>query len=438
MRRSAALAGALFALALPATARAEAGYTTILDGTATGTDASFDKWAQAGSGNFTLQADGSITPTGGLGMRWYTVKQYGDISFKVDYKDARTNAGYSNGGVMVRSPDPRIPVADRPTSWTYDWAGLPGPWPAAKHYQSDPASPNSGYRTGCSATSTARTNSAYVTVFCGEEVQVNDSPDGGTLDPKKTGSIYNFADLDAVQSNAVERYPTLGVWHTMEVRLVGQQYTVLVDGKLINQWDGRIPMTTVRAGDPPTMARQFPTGYVGLQNHGQGDIIQYRDARVKELAAPPKNTSAPVVTGDGYTGRPLTCAPGTWANVAAGQTYVIEWFRSNKAPNDAPQEPDFATTKVSTTATYRPTSADLGKVVWCRVTATNAEGGTAWATQAAPAITLAGDYPTTVGGTVPATLSLTLGTPASFGAFVARRGDGLLRPDHRDRHLHRG
>ncbi len=35
-----------------------------------------------------------------------------------------------------------------------------------------------------------------------------------------------------------------------------------------------------------------------------------------------------------------------------------------------------------------------------------------------------------VGGTVPATLSLTLGTPASFGAFAAGRRARLQRLDH--------
>ena len=40
-----------------------------------------------------------------------------------------------------------------------------------------------------------------------------------------------------------------------------------------------------------------------------------------------------------------------------------------------------------------------------------------------------------VGGTVPATLSLTLGVPASFGAVHAGRGAGLLGLDVGDRHL---
>ena len=42
-----------------------------------------------------------------------------------------------------------------------------------------------------------------------------------------------------------------------------------------------------------------------------------------------------------------------------------------------------------------------------------------------------------VGGSVPATLSLTLGTPASFGAVHAGRRQATTRPDHGQRDLHR-
>ena len=39
---------------------------------------------------------------------------------------------------------------------------------------------------------------------------------------------------------------------------------------------------------------------------------------------------------------------------------------------------------------------------------------------------------------MPATLSLTLGTPAAFGAFTPGVTQGLQRVDDRERHLHRG
>ena len=45
---------------------------------------------------------------------------------------------------------------------------------------------------------------------------------------------------------------------------------------------------------------------------------------------------------------------------------------------------------------------------------------------------------TTVGGTVPATLSLTLGPPATFARVHAGRRADLHGVDHRERHLHRG
>ena len=71
----------------------------------------------------------------------------------------------------------------------------------------------------------------------------------------------------------------------MEIRTIGQQYTILVDGKIINQFDNSIPKITTRAGDPPTMARQFAQGYLGLQTHGGNDRISYREIQVKEFAA---------------------------------------------------------------------------------------------------------------------------------------------------------
>ncbi len=44
----------------------------------------------------------------------------------------------------------------------------------------------------------------------------------------------------------------------------------------------------------------------------------------------------------------------------------------------------------------------------------------------------------TVGGSVPATLALTMGTPASFGAVHAGPAEGLLRHHDGERHLDRG
>ncbi len=68
-----------------------------------------------------------------------------------------------------------------------------------------------------------------------------------------------------------------------------------------------------------------------------------------------------------------------------------------------------------TNSTYSPTAADVGKVIHCALVA-NINGATVWKTAVAPEIQVAATQ--NVGGNVPATMSLTLGTAASFGDFV--------------------
>src|SRR5919108_6509977 len=87
---------ALVALALlPASASAqytapppEPGFHYIFDGTASGSDASFDKWlASNGATAVTLDpALGAMNPnTSGFGMKWYPVKALGDVVVKLEY-----------------------------------------------------------------------------------------------------------------------------------------------------------------------------------------------------------------------------------------------------------------------------------------------------------------------------------------------------------------
>ena len=88
--RWAATLTALAAVALvPASADAqytapppEPGFEYIFDGTATGSDASFDKWLSAnGATAVTLDPElGAMNPnTSGFGMKWYPVKALGDV-----------------------------------------------------------------------------------------------------------------------------------------------------------------------------------------------------------------------------------------------------------------------------------------------------------------------------------------------------------------------
>jgi 3-keto-disaccharide hydrolase len=427
-------------------------FTTLLDGTLTGTPASFDKWLMSGPGAFVPYGDNEgFATTGGLGMLWYP-KDFGDAIFRINYRDVRTaTTGYSNGGIMVGFPAEQIctplypatpacthqvPYTERPATWTYNWGGMPGPFPPAQTYTNNPAlgDPASGLGHACGQIGTAQTNTAWVAVYCGNEIQVNDSPDMPvfTGDPIKTGSVYNMRDLSAQTgfggSGAQARLNadvaagwkpgTPRAWHEMEIQKIGQQWTIFVDGVLVNQYDNAIPLQPKRAGDPPSSAREFAGSTLGLQNHGGSDHIEYRNVQVKEIASPPHNTAAPQIAGAKKVGGELTCLPGEWQNATPADV-SYQWFRSNDASQTigalAPTETEYDSQLVGTDAKYTATAADLatGKILWCRVSASTAQG-TVYAYAEAPV-----DHPISVGGTVPATLSLTLGAPATLGSFLA-------------------
>jgi hypothetical protein len=74
-----------------------------------------------------------------------------------------------------------------------------------------------------------------------------------------------------------------GVWNDYEIRVVGQHYTIVRNGVVINEFDNTPGKQSSRAGDPPTDLRQFTSGFIGLQNHGNADLIEIRNVRVRSL-----------------------------------------------------------------------------------------------------------------------------------------------------------
>ncbi|HEU5160611.1 MAG TPA: ThuA domain-containing protein [Streptosporangiaceae bacterium] len=248
LRRRGVIGGAALALLAATATRSGVGaphgpdaYLPIFDGTRE----SLAKWEQAPGGSFTLQDDGTIRSVGGLGMLWYADKEFGDFSLRLQFRDARTDGSFSNSGVFVRFPDPRIPLDQRP----------PG---------------------SCGTVGAAQTQQAWVAIFCGQEIQIYDGPTG---EPQKTGSVYNFQPLNLDQA----RPTPAGVWNDYEVRVTGQHYTIIRNGVVINEFDNTPGKTSSRAGDPPTDLRQFVSGFIGLQNHGNSDLIEFRNVRIRNL-----------------------------------------------------------------------------------------------------------------------------------------------------------
>jgi hypothetical protein len=231
-----------------AEARAEAAppWETIFDGTAE----SFADWAYAGRGGFTLNADGTITSRvgagGGFGTLWYTPEQFGDFEMRVRFRDDAPGDLRGNSGVQVRFPSLAAPVPGCPTTFNGN----------------------------------EQNNLSWIAVNCGHEIQINDSPEGGSNDPRKTGSIYGFADLNREQARATEK----GVWNEMVVRVIGQHYTIIRDGVVINEYENvpGVPFPG-RPNDPDSSSRGL-VGYVGLQAHGSApDVVTFGNVEVRDL-----------------------------------------------------------------------------------------------------------------------------------------------------------
>ncbi len=215
------------------------GYKPLFDGT----PESLQGWTQAPSGSFSLQPDGSLRSAGGLGMLWYKNEQFANFSLKLQFRDIAPDGFRANSGVFTRFPDPRQPLNERPA---------------------------------CGKTGSAATSQAWVAIYCGHEIQIYD---GDTGEPQKTGSIYNFDPNSLAQAGVTPK----AQWNDYEIRVVGQHYTIIRNGVVINEFDNTPGKQSSRAGDPPTDLRQFLTGFVGLQNHSDNDLTEFRNIRVRSL-----------------------------------------------------------------------------------------------------------------------------------------------------------
>lgn len=164
--------------------RPENGYRPLFDGT------SLDGWEQAGPGSFTLDDDGTLTSSGGMGLLWYRAAAFSSYSLKLDWKMAGAS-GDDNSGVFVGFP----PSND--------------PWSAVDH---------------------------------GYEIQI----DATDVPEKTTGSVYGFQSADLKKRDRALNPP--GEWNTYEIRVTGERLRVYLNGVRINDFTNTDPARSLRDG----------------------------------------------------------------------------------------------------------------------------------------------------------------------------------------------
>lgn len=356
-----------------------------------GTTSTFRRWQHVGAGSFVLQRNGTMRTEGGLGMLWYPVKQYGSAELHLRWRRLAPPPGstgsYGNSGVVVRFPDPVEAVAH------------PKPCQA-----------------GVGIATLGLVAPEYAAIDCGNEIQINDA---SPADPQRTGSIYDFSFLHDPQQRPVP----VGRWTDYVVRVVGgEEYSVTVvrDGHVINEWvntPGQLGWRSTcycavpaeHPGDAPSDLRRFASGYLGLQNHGAADLVEFGRVTVQDLSGA---AGAFTVGGTGAhvvefrsTDRAGNVEPVQRVRFVVGGGAVTELGPPGPGCDLGPQ----AGSTTRQTCRYVATSA-LGRydarttTVWSiRVT----RGRSSWLVAAhpsAPALPVSGTFPTQRGDQVTVTL----------------------------------
>jgi hypothetical protein len=176
-------------------------------------------WEHVGPGKFLIE-DGMLKTEGGMGLLWYTPEKIGNATLRVVYKLSHEK---DNSGVFIRIPE-------KPTE----------PWMPV----------NRGY-----------------------EVQIYNPGD----DYHCTGVLYSL-------TKALARpYKPVGEWNTLEITLDGLHTVVVLNGVKVTDYTEGQPVPPKVKDYEPDHGPRPNLGYFGLQNHGEGAEVYFKEVTIKPI-----------------------------------------------------------------------------------------------------------------------------------------------------------
>jgi len=107
----------------------------------------------------------------------------------------------------------------------------------------------------------------------GIEVQIDETDD----DWHSTGVLYSMTRAKA------RPFKAQGAWNTMEITLDGLRTTVVVNGTMVTDYDGKADVPLKRASYEPDRGPRAEKGYLGLQNHDSRATITFKEISVRPL-----------------------------------------------------------------------------------------------------------------------------------------------------------
>lgn len=182
-------------------------------------------WKHVGKGRMSVE-NGLIRGHGGMGLLYWTKEKFGNCTIRLVYKMQKSN---SNSGVYIR-----IPLEPRE-----EWMPV--------HY--------------------------------GYEVQIDNHPETSDEDEYHvTGTLYSLTKPLAKPGKPGPQ------WNTMEITLDGPRTLVYINGVKVTDYKEGAPVPPRKFDFEPFRGLRPNAGYIGLQNHGEHDIVYFKEVSVKPLS----------------------------------------------------------------------------------------------------------------------------------------------------------
>jgi hypothetical protein len=181
-------------------------------------------WKHAGPGSMSVE-DGLIRGHGGMGLLYWEGEKFSNCVIKVVWKMRDEN---SNSGIFIRMPlEPRE-----------EWMPV--------HY--------------------------------GYEVQIDNKPELADEDEYHyTGTLYSLTKPLAKPGKPGPQ------WNTTEITLDGPRTIVYVNGVKVTDYTEGDPVPERKFDFEPHRGLRPDSGYIGIQNHGEADVVFFKEIAVKPL-----------------------------------------------------------------------------------------------------------------------------------------------------------
>lgn len=181
-------------------------------------------WKHAGPGFMSVE-DGLLRGNGGMGVLYWPGEMFGNCVIKVVWKMRDEN---SNSGIFIRMPvEPRE-----------EWMPV--------HY--------------------------------GYEVQIDNKPELSDEDDYHyTGTIYSLTKPLAKPGKPGPQ------WNTTEITLDGPRTIVFVNGVKVTDYTEGDAVPDRKFDFEPHRGPRPDSGYIGVQNHGEADVVFFKEIAVKPL-----------------------------------------------------------------------------------------------------------------------------------------------------------